>query len=79
MRDTSFPLTIPLPDLSEKFDFEFNAFTKSEKVNTLGLLCLGFCFVIKKIPSKILYSVEMGYYSYSFVAMGLPKNFGGFP
>tara|TARA_R110002020_G_scaffold439832_2_gene650386 strand:+ start:882 stop:1049 length:168 start_codon:yes stop_codon:yes gene_type:complete len=55
MRDTSLPLTTPLPDVSAKFDLEFNTFTKSVNEIVFGVFCLGFCFFIKKIPSEKLY------------------------
>ena len=55
MRETSLPLTTPLPELSEKFDLLFNAWTKSVKEITFGLFCFGF-FLFIKFVSKIVLS-----------------------
>ena len=44
MRETSLPLTTPLPELSEKLDLLFNAWTKSVKEITFGLFFTGFFF-----------------------------------
>lgn len=54
MRETSLPLTTPLPELSEKFDLLFNAWTKSEKEITFGLFLTGFFFVIKFVSKIVL-------------------------
>ena len=54
MRDTSFPFTTPFPELSEKLDLLFIAFTKSVKVMSLAFLGCGFFFV-HKIPSVKFY------------------------
>lgn len=55
MRETSLPLTTPLPELSEKFDLLFNAWTKSVKEITFGLFLVGF-FLFIKFVSKIVLS-----------------------
>ena len=54
MRETSLPLTIPLPDLSVKFDLLFNAFTKSVKETIFGLFCFGFLLFIKFVRKTVL-------------------------
>ena len=54
MRETSLPLTTPLPELSEKLDLLFNAWTKSVKEITFGLFLTGFFFVIKFVSKIVL-------------------------
>ena len=53
MRETSLPLTTPLPELSPKLDFLSNSFTKSVNEIIFGLFLVGF-FVVIKFVSKIV-------------------------
>ena len=54
MRETSLPLTTPFPELSEKFDLLFNAWTKSVKEITFGLFLVGFFLFIKSVSKIVL-------------------------
>ena len=54
MRETSLPLTTPLPELSEKFDLLLRACTKSVKEITFGLFLFGFLFFIKSVSKIVL-------------------------